>query len=70
MEEPGIWMTFAPKAARFPDKSLDGTYRIDFIGRRTAVAGSFGHSNAYAHRMIVDRVLKVERIPTERYTPR
>jgi hypothetical protein len=70
MEKRGTWLTFADDAVGLPDKLEDGTYQIEFIGRRTKVPGNFGHTASYDHLMIVDRVLKIRKIPGETYPAR
>lgn len=63
---PMIWLRFSPSAEAnvkiplrpgYPDF---GTFRIEFIGRRTISPGGFGHMGAYEHEMIVDRIISVE----------
>jgi len=62
MSKRGIWLTFAKAAHRGP-KPLDrGLYRIEFVGRRTKVAGNFGHLGSYNHLMVVERVLSLQKI--------
>lgn len=70
MSKRGMWLDFSDDASGLPRQLDDGTYRIEFIGRRTVVPGNFGHLGSYDHRMIVHRVLRLERIPGERYAPR
>lgn len=69
MSRRGIWLTFAKGAYRGP-RLPDGTYHIDFVGRRTKVPGYFGHLADYEHLMVVDRIISVQRIPGEKYTKR
>ena len=57
-EHGDVWLEFADKAYDGPDLP-DGIYEIEFIGRRTAKAGSFGHLSQYDHAMVVDRVLSI-----------
>lgn len=69
-ERGGIWMEFGKSASTRLSGLPDGVYRIDFVGRRTKVAGHFGHQDAYDHLIIVDRVVSIMRIPGEKYTKR
>jgi hypothetical protein len=69
MSERGIWMTFAKGAYQGPELP-DGTYRIEFVGRRTKVPGNFGHQGGYEHLMVADRVISIQKIPGEKYTKR
>lgn len=70
MSERGTWLTFAKDAYRGSKPLDDGVYRIDFVGRRTKVAGNFGHQASYDHLMIVDRVISIQKIPGQKYTKR
>jgi hypothetical protein len=69
MAKRGTWLTFA-KGARSETVLPDGTYRIEFVGRRSKVPGNFGHQASYDHLMVVDRVISIQRIPGENYTER
>jgi hypothetical protein len=40
----------------------DGTYRVEFIGRRTQELGVYGHMNGYGHHIIVDRLVSIHRL--------
>jgi hypothetical protein len=65
MAKRGIWLTFAKDAYRGP-KLANGIYRIEFIGRRTRQAGNFGHTNAYDHLMVVDRLISIRQVEPPR----
>ena len=69
MSKRGTWLTLAKDAYRGP-KLQDGTYRIEFIGRRTKKAGNFGHQASYDHLMVVDRMMSIKKIPGEKYSSR
>ena len=43
-----------------------GLYHVEFVGRRTKVPGSFG--NQLGHLVVVDRVIAIRQIPSEKYT--
>lgn len=60
-----IWLEFKPGAHEGPELR-DGLYAIEFIGRRTAQSGSFGHLNQYDHLMAVDRVISIRKVPDKR----
>jgi hypothetical protein len=63
----GITLKFTDRSA--PSESLPlGEYRIQFIGRRTKVPGHHGQLDVYAHFMIVDRLISLQRIPGQTYT--
>lgn len=69
MAKSGTWLTFAEGA--YPKGEVpDGTYRIEFIGRRTKIPGQFGHDGAYEHLMVVDRLISIRTIPGEEYQKR
>ena len=57
----GIWLTFAEGAYSGP--RLDGSYEIEFVGRRTMYPGHFGHLGMYDHEMIVDRMISIRKLP-------
>ena len=65
----GIWLIFAKGAYSGPELR-DGVYHIDFVGRRTKIAGYFGHQAQYDHLMVVDRIISIEHIPGEKYSKR
>jgi len=67
MSKRGIWLKFA-EGARPKSDIPWGLYRIEFVGRRTKVRGNFGHTNAYDHLMVVDRLISIKTIPGEKYT--
>jgi hypothetical protein len=59
MSKRGTWLTFANGA--YPNVSLpDGTYHIEFVGRRTKMPGYFGHLDDYDHLMVVDRLISIK----------
>lgn len=68
MDKPGTWLIFAKDSHHGPE--LDGTYRIEFIGRRTRSPGYFGHQAFYDHLIIADRMISIEKIPGQKYTRR
>lgn len=64
MSSPGemIWLD----VSKSPDQTL---YEVDFIGRRTAVKGRYGHMGGFDHELIVDRMISMRQIepPTKGY---
>ena len=66
MSKRGIWLRFAKGAPKVPD----GLYRIEFVGRRTKVAGYHGHLNHYEHLMVVDHLISLGKILGEKYSKR
>ena len=70
MAKRGTWLIFAKGAYREPRPPDEGVYRIDFVGRRTRLAGNFGHEAAYDYLMVVDRVIEVQKIPGQKYSKR
>ena len=56
-----IWLHFTEAAYPKPAPS-DGLYRIEFIGRRTAAPGSFGHLDQYDHLVFVERLISIRKI--------
>ena len=63
----GITLKFTDRSAPRESPPL-GEYRIEFIGRRTKVPGHHGQLDVYAHFMIVDRLISLQRIPGQKYT--
>ena len=60
--EPGVMtMEFAPGAYNGPDIS-SGLYAIEFVGRRTAKPGGYGHLGQYSHAIVVDRIVSLKKI--------
>lgn len=53
----GIWLSWD----KGPDPS-GGLYRVEFIGRRTAYPGRYGHLGVAEHEMIVDRMLAISEL--------
>jgi hypothetical protein len=63
-----IWLEFAnPKAE---PNHPDGVFSVEFIGRRTAKAGGFGHLDQYDHEILIDRLISIRKIPGEKYIKR
>jgi len=58
-----VWLD----VSKHPDQTL---YAVDFVGRRTAVKGRYGHMGASDHELIVDRMISMRAIeaPTEGYS--
>jgi len=57
-----IWLD----VRKSPDQTL---YAVDFIGRRTAVKGAYGHMGVFDYELIVDRMISIKQIesPTKGY---
>lgn len=53
----GAWLSWAGRPN--PRGEL---YRVDFIGRRTAHAGRFGHGGLMPHEVIVDHMIRIEKV--------
>jgi hypothetical protein len=70
MSKRGTWLIFGKDAYRGPKLTDDGVYHIEFVGRRTKVAGNFGHMASYDHLMVVDRLISIQKIPGQKYTKR
>jgi hypothetical protein len=70
MAKRGTWLIFAKGAQDGPKLLEHGIYRIEFVGRRTKLAGNFGHQAAYNHLIVVDRLISVQKIPGNKYTKR
>ena len=60
---PGVnWLTGvgrAPLKMQVPD----GSYHLQFIGRRTKSPGHFGHLSQYDNWIVVDKVISLRRLP-------
>lgn len=70
MSKRGTWLIFAKGAYGGPKLTDDGVYHIDFVGRRTKVAGNFGHQASYDHLIVVDRLISIQKIAGQKYTKR
>lgn len=58
-----IWIDFSLVGGgrKFRDRG-GGKSQVEFIGRKTRYAGSYGHMGLFAHYIIVDRVISVRDI--------
>ncbi|MCW2337930.1 hypothetical protein M2337_002163 [Sphingobium sp. B2D3A] len=65
MAKRGIWLTFA-KNVVLEEDIPEGIHRIEFVGRRTKLPGNFGHTDAYEHLMVVDRIIALEPLDASR----
>jgi hypothetical protein len=45
--------------SKSPDQTL---YAVEFIGRRTAVKGRYGHMGVFDHELIVDRMISMRQV--------
>lgn len=63
------WLQFADQA-HLIQRPPEGTYHIEFIGRRTKVPGHFGHLDQYDHLMIVDKLVSIRRVADSDEEPR
>lgn len=55
------WIEFKAPIDRRVKHASHGVYRIDFIGRRTVVPGSYGHLGLARHAIVVDRLLFIDK---------
>jgi hypothetical protein len=58
-----IWLDYASE--RRPavlQRRGGGTYAVEFIGRRTAVKGRYGHMGGSDYELIVDRMLAIKQL--------
>lgn len=63
--EPLVWLSFKapePVEADFRRTMPGGLYSVDFIGRRTAVKGYYGHMGTSEHEVVVDRLISIKEI--------
>lgn len=66
----GIWLDVETNEIPGLFRSSEGglrAYRIDFIGRQTAVAGRYGHLSASDHTIIVDRLISARSMDVTPY---
>lgn len=49
-------------SSRFPEAKQDGTFEIEFVGRRTKIKGHYGHLGQYPQMMIVDRLIGLKKL--------
>ena len=62
----GVWLTFADeiKDTARPDRyATDELYEIEFIGRLTSETGSFGHMGLSQKEIVVEELIRIERVP-------
>jgi hypothetical protein len=60
----GISLRFAGSEPHREAATAGGTvFQVEFIGRRTKVAGYHGHLDQYAHLMMVDRLISIRQVP-------
>ena len=68
-DSPGdaIWLGFADEQ-NAPKRTAwnNGLYAIEFIGRRTARKGSYGHVGMSDHEIIVDRLISIKQVEPPR----
>ena len=59
-----IWLSFS---SRVPDADRleSGLYAMDFLRRKTADRGHFGHASQYNHEIVVDRIIAVKELPPQ-----
>jgi hypothetical protein len=58
-----IWLDFSFSVpADQKRKAFGGLYEIDFIGRRTAVPGRYGHLGMFDAEIIADRMISMKEI--------
>ena len=57
-ERGATWLTFAD-GARPRWEPKDGLHRVEFVGRRSAAPGNFGHLGQYDHLMVVDQLISI-----------
>lgn len=57
-----IWLTFAQHLPKNQRESFGDLYAIDFVGRRTLYAGSYGHFGMFDQEVIVDRVISARHL--------
>ena len=57
-----IWLQFDERLPQSKMEPSGGLYAVDFIGRRTAQKGFFGHFGMSEHEMIVDRVISIREV--------
>lgn len=55
----GIWLDVERVSREPADGAL---YRVEFVGRRTAVKGAYGHLGGSEHALIVDRVISMKQV--------
>ncbi|WP_162888129.1 hypothetical protein [Sphingomonas mesophila] len=48
------------------DPERPDAYGLEFIGRRTLVAGAYGHMGGSRHYVLVDRLIRVEPVAAEK----
>lgn len=56
------WTVWAKGADPRSSGRLDGLYQIEFVGRRTKVAGHFGHLGQYPHMILIDKLISIKEI--------
>jgi hypothetical protein len=62
-----IWLEVGP-SAHLPYRRWNGDtspvlYQVDFVGRKTAYPGWYGHVGRYQQEIIMDRLISIRRLP-------
>lgn len=60
-----IWLSFSSELSGAEQLPGGGVYALDFIGRKTADRGHFGHLSMYEHEMVVDRMTSMKQIEAQ-----
>lgn len=55
-----VWLTFIDTPGWQQGRPRGGLYAIEFIGRRTAQKGSYGHLGMSQHEVLVDRLISLK----------
>jgi hypothetical protein len=63
--EPGenIWLTFGSGEQAEAGRPSDHVYAVEFIRRRTAVPGHYGHLGSFRHEVVVDQLISISALP-------
>ena len=61
-DSPKIWLTSAAPIRRPAGPSEASLYALDFVGRKTAFRGGYGHLNGYEHGIVVDRIISIRMV--------
>ena len=61
-----VWLVFADEiraVSRRDKHSTDALYKIEFVGRQTLTTGAFGHLGGSDREIVVEKLIRLERVP-------
>lgn len=62
-----IWLDFNEGIEPAKTTAVGGLFSIDFVGRKTAMHGSYGHLGGSSQEITVDKLIALKRLRTDRW---